>query len=293
MKEYKYQTLILNSSHIVEGSKNSVFKYSFDKSLEFKNAQIAINTINIYFSWFNISSALNNNKFTYKWFDAFGELNETFQIVIKDGYYNINDLNEYVQSILVSRGHYLQHVSSGNYVYHFEFISNKAYYSVELNCYAMMTSEAAGADYIRGSTDWAFPSEYTTVQVILNSTNLFSSLIGFENGVYPEVSDENNHVFESSKAPIIDPISSVIVLCSFATQGGFSNPDNAIYSFTPGNISFGAMIEKTPVIQNYINIRDGVYSSFTIEFVNQHYRRININDPETVIMVNLKILDKE
>jgi hypothetical protein len=288
-KDYKYYSVVLNSSNVVKGTKNSVLKYTFDSAMKFENAQIALNTINVYFSWFNISSTLNNNKFSYKWFDSNGELNQVFDVVIRDGYYSVNNLNEYLQSILVSRGHYIKQVSSGNYVYHIEFVTNPVYYSIELNTYAMISASAVGANYVKDSTDWAFPSVYTTVQVILHSTNLFSTLIGFENGTYPVSSDTQNHVFASTKSPIMEPISTVLMLCSFATQGGFSNPDNIIYSFTTGAATFGDMVEKVPSINNYVNIRDGVYSNFTLELVDQTFQRIDIKDPTILVMVNFKI----
>lgn len=285
-KKYKQYSVVLNSSHIVKGSKNSTLKYNFESAQKFENAQVCLNTINIYFSWFNISSNLNNNKFSYKWFDANGILNQVFDVVIKDGYYSVNDLNEYIQSILVSRGHYLQQASSGNYVYHIELTTNPVYYRIELNTYAMRTESP---DYVRGSTDWGFPSQYTTVQVIINSTNNFSNLIGLSPGVYPETTDINNHNFPSDLAPMMDPISTILVLCSFATQGGFSNPDNIIYSFTTGASGFGDMIEKSPVSENYVNIRDGIYSNFTIEIVDQTYNRIEIKDPSILLMINFRI----
>lgn len=289
-KKYKQYSVVLNNSHLVAGAKNSTLKYNFESAQKFENAKISLNTLNVYFSWFNISSNLNNNKFSYKWFDSNGLLNQVFDITIKDGYYSVNNLNEYVQSILVSRGHYLQQVSSGNYVYHIEFTSNAVYYTIELNTYAMRT---ASVDFVRGSTDWAFPTAYTTVQVIINSTNLFGKLIGFAAGTYPEITNNQNHVHISSFSPIMDPISSILMLCSFATQGGFSNPDNIIYSFTTGSSGFGDMIEKTPVSENYVNIRDGIYSNFTIDLVDQAYNKIDIRDPSILVMVNFRIEDKE
>lgn len=289
-KKYKQYSVVLNNSHLVAGAKNSTLRYNFESAQKFENAQISLNTLNVYFSWFNISSNLNNNKFSYKWFDSNGILNQVFDIEIRDGYYSVNNLNEYVQSILVSRGHYLQQVSSGNYVYHIEFTSNPVYYTIELNTYAMRT---ASVDFVRGSTDWAFPAAYTTVQVIINSTNQFGKLIGFASGVYPTISDNQNKVHVSSFSPIMDPISSILMLCSFATQGGFSNPDNIIYSFTTGSSGFGDMIEKTPVSENYVNIRDGIYSNFTIDLVDQAYNKIDIRDPSILVMVNFRIEVKE
>jgi hypothetical protein len=286
IQEYDYYSVILNSSNIVPGTKNSVFKYNFRQGIKFENASVSMANLNMFNSWFNISSALNNNKFSYKWFDSLGVLSEVYTVTYKDGNYNINDLNEFMQSILVSRGHYIKQVSSGNHIYHLEFVSNNNYYSAQLNTYAMRTESA---DYVRGSTNWAFPTIATTVQLIFLSTSMFNNLLGFTNGTYPQVSDTNNHTYLSDFTPDMNPVSSLMLTCSFCSQGGFSDPDNIIFSFTSGSAPFGAMLEKSPVVENYIKIRDGQYTNFTLEFLDQAYRRVDILDPATVITLNFKI----
>jgi hypothetical protein len=285
-KEYEYYSVILNSNHIVKGTKNSVFKYDFRQGIKFKNASMFMSSLNMFYSWFNITSALNNNKFSYKWFDTNGELNDVHTVTIDDGNYNINDLNEYLQSILVSRGHYIKQVSSGNHIYHLELTSNPNYYAIQLNCYAMRTESG---DYVRGSTEWAWPTVATTVQIIFSTSNLFNDLLGFLPWTYPAVSDTNNHTFLSEVTPDMNPVSSLMMTSSICTQGGFSDPDNIIFSFTSGTTGFGSMIEKAPVIKNFIKIRDGQYTNFTIEFLDQYYRRVDILDPSTVITVIFKV----
>ncbi len=284
--EYENYSLVLNSSHIVPNTGNSIFKYNFQSTVNFKDASVSLGSLQIYYSWFNISEKLNNNRFTYKWFDNAGVLNTVYEVKIQDGFYSVNDLNEYLQSILISRGHYLTQVSSGNHIYHLEFTTNAIYYAIQLNTYAM---RPASADYTRGSTDWAFPSEYTTVQMIFNSTSKFNELVGYNLGVYPETSDTLNHTFLSNITPNMNPVSNLLMSCSLANQGGFSDPSNLIYTFSSGQAEFGQMIDRQPNLSNHIRIADGQYSNFTVNFIDQNLQRVDIKDPNTVIILHFKI----
>lgn len=293
IKEYDIYTVILNKSHIVANTSNSVFQYKFNSSINFKDAGMSLSSLNIFNSWFNISSSLQNNQFSYKWFDAFGVLNQTYTITFPNGYYSVNDMNEFVQSQLVTRGHYIKHNTDGNYLYHLEFVSNSSYYAIQMNVYAMRTTDA---NYTKGTstnTDlypiWGWPAEYTSIQVIIPSTNKFYQLIGITAGTYPSASDENNHTYLSSITPTMDPVSSLMIQCSLINQGGFSDPSDILYSFTSGNVPFGGMIDKQISKDTYSAIRNGIYQSFTIKFVDQDYNRVDIRDPSIVIMLNFKI----
>lgn len=289
MKEWDYYTVILNKSNIVPGTSNSVMRYDFNSSIRFENASMSLTSLNIYNSWFNVSSKLENNQFSYKWFDSSGDLSQTFNITIPDGYYSVNDLNEVTQKFLYSRGHYLKEVATGNIAYHIEFLTNATYYAVQMNVYSMMTALVAGSNYVRGTSDWAFPAETTCIQITIPSSNKFNQLIGITPGVYPSVVDGQTHEYLSDTTPTMDPVSSLMVQCSIISQGGFSNPDNILFSFTSGSASFGDMIDKEPSRENYIKIRDGVYQYFTIEFVDQEFRKVDIRDNSIVLMLTFKV----
>lgn len=292
-KEYDIYTVILNKSHIVPNTGNSTLKYNFNSSIEFKDSSLSLSSINIFNSWFNISAALQNNQFSYKWFNNAGVLNQTYTITFPDGYYDVNDMNEYVQSQLVSRGHYLQHTVDSQYVYHIEFISNASYYAIQMNVYAMRTSDV---NYTRGVSSntnlypaWGWPSAYTSIQVILSSTNKFYQLIGIQPGTYPSVSDNLNHSYLSDITPTMDPVSSLMVQCSLVNQGGFSDPSDILYSFTAGGVAFGGMIDKQIARDTFCKIRDGVYQNLVLKITDQTYNRVDIRDPSIVIMLNFKI----
>ena len=65
------KTLILNSSNVVAGSDNTVFKYVFPNGgYNFKDDYIGVQEVSIYFSAFNITASYSNNSFSYIWVDG-------------------------------------------------------------------------------------------------------------------------------------------------------------------------------------------------------------------------------
>ena len=64
------KTIVLNSNNLVNNGLNNQFVYVFPNSINIKNSYIAVASVAIYYSWFNISSALGNNKFSYNWYST-------------------------------------------------------------------------------------------------------------------------------------------------------------------------------------------------------------------------------
>lgn len=139
-------TLILNSTNLDSGSPyNNVYKYVFSNgSATFRNAKISVNNIYLYYSWYSISASQRNNQFSYIWYSGSGPTATTVSITVPDGFYSISDLNSYLQSVMITNNHYLID-STGNFVYFIEFEENSTYYSIQLNCYALLTSAQATA----------------------------------------------------------------------------------------------------------------------------------------------------
>jgi hypothetical protein len=169
------ETIFFNNSHIVNKSNNRLV-FRFSSSTTFKNARVALKSVTMYYSWFNISAAYNNNRFQYTWFDNTGELNTTVTVTIPDGSYSIETLNEYFQ----------------------------------INCYPMPTSvqNASTYQYVKpvGAT-WAYPPVATTPQIIINSTNEFKTLLGFDAGSYPAILQQTKYDVLGQHVPQIDPVS--------------------------------------------------------------------------------------
>ena len=56
--------IVLNQNNLVPDGQNNKLVYKFPNSVLFKNNSIAVSSVSMYYSWFNISSIYNNNKFT-------------------------------------------------------------------------------------------------------------------------------------------------------------------------------------------------------------------------------------
>ena len=110
------RTIAINESHCQDTTVNNTYVYNFPNSVDFKNGEaIAVSSISMFYSWFNISAALNNNKITYTW--TSGTTQTTHDVVIPDGIYEISSINAYLQFVMIANGHYLQSASGANTYY--------------------------------------------------------------------------------------------------------------------------------------------------------------------------------
>lgn len=272
-------TIVINGSN-VDPNDNSKYTYRFSKTVQFDDKQqIAITGLNIYYSWFNISSALNNNTFTIDF--PFGNPT-TINFTVPDGSYTISQLNSYIQSIMVSNNLYLID-GSGNYVYYIEFLENPSLYAVQLNSYPIPTALPAG--YTDPGVPGGFPAVASTPQLTV-SANAFSNIIGFNPGTYPSVVQATTYSKTSDFTPQVSPVQSVLVSCNLV-RSPYSIPDNIIFGFAP-NVGFGSII--TPPINSLIwnGIQAGFYSEITLQFLDQNYNRLPINDTNLTVLMAIK-----
>ena len=92
--------IILTSRNIVSNTNNSVLVYKFPNSVQFNNHEIAVSSLQMYYSWQNINdTTLRNNVFTYTWEDA-ANVQTTYTITIPPGLYEIGDINFFAQYVI-------------------------------------------------------------------------------------------------------------------------------------------------------------------------------------------------
>jgi hypothetical protein len=278
------KTIVLNGTHVVSGTYNSQYKYDFNQGgVRFKNSEIAVASISIYYSWFSITSELGNNTFSYVWYDNAGS--DTYTITIPDGFYSVSDLNAYLQSEMVSNGTYLID-DVGDYVYYLEFVENSSKYAVQFNSYAIPTALP---------TDWSnpasitFPASASTPQIVIAS-NDFRDIIGFSAGTYPSSTQTTDYSYTSDYTPQVSPVQSIIMRCDLVINP-YSNPQDVIYSFAPTGTTFGSLISSVPNELIWCDIQDQYFNSFNIYFVDQTFNRIKIEDSNIVVL--LVIRDKK
>ena len=96
--------LFINSIDGIGKSKSHDFTVRFSPSLEFdknKDYYVAMNSITMSYSWYNVSTDYNNN--TLKYSQDSGKTWHT--ITLPNGNYSYNQLNSYIQSEIESNGH--------------------------------------------------------------------------------------------------------------------------------------------------------------------------------------------
>ena len=275
------KTIVINNTHVVDGTDNSQYKYNFSQGgVKFKDCEIAVASINIYYSWFSITSALGNNTFQYVWYDAGGA--DTYNITIPDGFYSVADLNAYLQSEMVSNGTYLLD-SVGDYVYYLEFTTNSSLYAVQFNSYPIPTALPSG--YSNPATI-TFPATATTPQIIIPSTD-FRDIIGFSAGTYPSATQTSNYSYTSDYTPQVSPTQSIIMRCDLV-QNPYSNPQDVIYSFAPTGTTFGSLISSVPNELIWCDIQDQYFQSFNIYFVDQNFTKVKMQDNNLVVLLVIR-----
>lgn len=295
------KTLILNSSNVIAGSNNSKFLYDFPNGgYTFKQDLIALQSISMYFSAFNITVAYNNNTFSYIWVDG-----TTNVVLIPDSFLQVADINAFLQSVMYANKHYLT-TSTGDIVYLLELVINQARYAVQLNSFLISVAIATANTWtIASGATWVLPTNSILPYLVVPSTNNFGALIGFPAGQYPAgiiagvppaqtqtPSYASSQSILSTTAPQITPYSSFLVYCSLVNNRAVI-PSSLIYSFTPTDTVFGAIQLYAPTAElGWNKVVDGQYNAFVIEFRDQLGNPVAFNDPNTLITLYTKNKDE-
>jgi len=294
------RTLILNSQNIVPNTNNSELVFAFPAgSITIKESQkVALATLQMYYSTFNITSANQNNTYQYVWVDG-----TIHSVVMPDGFYTINDINNFLQFTLIANGHYL--VATGNnFVYLFNWVANPTYYTIELQVYPIDTTIATANSWtLPSSPTWAIPTAQAISPMIYILPNNFTKVVGFKTGYYPQGSPTyleavitgtpptqtqtpafiTQQAYQSTTAPQITPLSSYVLTCNLINNN-YAVPNNLLYSFAPQG-AFGDQFTIQPNFPAYININPGQYQFITLKLLDQNLLPVAIQDPNFVIQL--------
>jgi len=189
------RTLIINSSNVVANTNNSVYQYNFPGgNVQFvKGQKLALGSIQMYYSTFNITAAQGNNQFSYIWVDG-----KEITITVTDGFYDISTLNNFLHFVMLQQGHYLLD-TAGNYYYFINMVVNTATYQIEINCFPMSLTTYPIATYTVGAhttsiittssptlpVSWSRPTASITPMFRVLANN-FRNIVGLAAGYYPQ-----------------------------------------------------------------------------------------------------------
>lgn len=272
------KTIVLSQKDIVSGTNNTTLVYKFPNSVDLTGCQVAVSSIQMYYSWDNINITYENNTFSYNWIVA--GVPTTFTLTIPNGLYELADLNNFLQYSFIANGHYLVN-SSGLNVYYAEFILNPTRYAVQINTFPVPTALPVGWTNPAGLV---FPA--ATFNPIITLPAKFNDIVGFTAGfaTAQNLGVGTNLSYLSTIAPQIQPNSNLLVALS-GIDNKYANPSSVIYSVSP-SVNLGELIVDRPANFNWNRLLAGTYNQLRLQFLGNTFQSINIRDPNmTIILV--------
>jgi hypothetical protein len=273
-------SLILNSSNIINNNNNTL-EYKFING-NFKvndNSSISLSSIVIPYSWFNVTTEYNNTKMLYRW--PTGGTFIDVPITLPDGFYTVNDLNDFLHLTMLNNNHYLIN-DVGENVYYIELSYNVTYYACQLVGFTVPTSLPTGWTAPAGFP--AFPTVATSPAFGLPFTGSVRDILGFQLILYGGTTSNYSRLSET--VPKGSTVNSIVVRCSLVNNA-IASPTDIIDSF-PINTTFGSNINYVPNFEKWIKIRPGNYSSFTITLYDQDLKILKVLDPNMLITLMIK-----
>lgn len=285
-----YQNLgniVINSTHADKFLKNS-FTYKFPVEQFYDDTyEIGISKANVYNCIYNISTEYNNNTFTIKWIDG---VEKTF--TIRDGYYSISDLNQYINECLISENWYTLSSPTASTT------TTYIYLNADLTGYKsfFVISPLPSQSTVSGSTiepptgaNWSFPNVDNQSPTITLSAGLGERL-GFTNSnlTITNLTNISQTIF-SDQVPEISVVNTYVICCSLINNSNFSNAPESFFSMSLGSTSFGNQV-STDYGGNilYYNIKNGRYNQFRIYILDQNLNQINLIDKEVLFQLTIR-----
>jgi hypothetical protein len=313
--------LVLNQSNLIQDGQNNKLVYRFPNSVNLTNKYIAVSSVSMYYSWFNITAAFGNNTFTYTWTSG-ANPPTVYTVIIPDGLYEITEINSYLQFQMVSNGTYWTDNTS-NY-YPVQLIINPTRYSIQLNTFLVPTStQAAAAGLFIGSTVLGAPTFPTQVcNPIVTFPAAFASIVGYSAGFTSNANNDNAYIppipsnksqnyvskvsnggnststflpigtlsYLSDLSPNVQPNNSILFSLS-NINNPYSQPSSIIYSIAP-SVLVGEIIQDRPPNFMWNKLIDGTYNQLQLSILGTNLQPLIINDPNMTILLSIRDRDE-
>jgi len=272
-------TLLLNSSNVI-GSNNNTYQYNFiSGSFHAKDCEMAVSSLAIPYSWFNVSSSYNNNTISITF--PYLATTTTLNITLPNGFYSVSDINNYIGLQCLNNGLYLIN-SSGSYVYYFQVYSNATYYTNTVVLSLVPSSLPTGytqppAGFWSAISGNGLPTSQSTPSFTLASTGSINKILGFATGTYAATTLAPQSI-NGTITPIGSTVNALVIRCNLLTNN-IAMPSDILDTVPITTTSFGSNLTYNPTFQKWISIRDGAYNSMTITFQDQSLNTVYANDP--------------
>ena len=279
--------LALNSTNVT-GPTNSVLQYTFvNGSFVAKNAEIALSSASIPYSWYNVSTHYNNQNFSLVF--PVGASTTTIPITLPAGYYDVTDIQEYIQQQCIANNLYLVD-NAGNYVYYVYMSYNVNYYKIQVLFSAVPTTLPSGwSKPTAGGGGWgtALPSTGRTPQLVLPATGSISTILGFVAGAsYPSALSTSSQSILSTLTPNGSTVNGIVCRCSIV-RNEIGSPTDILDAINI-SVPFGSAITYEPSFERWVKISDGTYSNITLTLCDQNFNTIYARDSNISITLLIR-----
>jgi hypothetical protein len=279
-------TLILNASNII-GTNNNIFQYRFINS-GFnipEGSEISISSIQIPYSFYNVSTFYNNRSFTIRWPVAAGFTD--YNVTLDEGFYTVEDIQNFIENFCITNNLYFID-ASGDYIYFIYLSYNVTAYKIQLICDPVPTVANTPAAVTLPAGFPTRPSTVNSTPIFMVTDTRFGSLLGFNIGTYPAAFQSSSFNRTSDYTPKGSTINSIVVRAN-VVENSVTMPSDILDSFgIPGGSTFGSNINYQPPFQKWVSIRPGNYSSMIITLQDQDFSDIKILDPNSIITMIIK-----
>lgn len=280
--------LVLNNNN-VKGSNKNLYTFNFQQG-GFNvppNSSICVSQITIPYSWFNISNTYYQNAtISYRWYST-SSIFVTYDFTFPDGFYSTSDLNYALQNYMISQNQYAIDNANGNYYFFINIYSNQTYYSNQLILNPVPTTII--------NTVYTYPVGFIvssanycpTIQFISSLTDI----LGFSDTIlygYQQIISTN---YLSSSTPNATPVNSLILLCD-KVNNIVNTPSTLIDTMTI-NSAFGSNIDYVPCYEKFVSLVEGTYATLSIQFCDQNYNPLIMNDSNVMISLLIKLGNEE
>lgn len=281
------------------------------QSMNLQDSEVALASLFCYYSWFNITAALNNNTLSYTlptgtgWGTTYPVFTDSSnQNVIGDGLYSITDLNNALAFTFQYNGHYFID-ANGNNVYPISLSVNQTGYNVTITLtqlyrtlptgWSVPTSALGPSPFTAtGSTVNNFsvntvarlniPNTGNVAGVFLPGLSSMSKILGISPGSYPSVSDPSTVLssqfqYKGNYPPQVSPVDSVNVCCNLVNASSLSAvAASLIYNFAPSSTS-GTLIQQIPAHFMWLPVTPGLYNQVSLSLQTSAFTPLQIIDP--------------
>ena len=288
-------TLVFNSSNVV-GTNNNTYQYNFIQgAVNIKDCEIAVGSLTIPYSWYNVTSYYNNQKFTIVFPYGVG-LNYTMNIVLPAGFYTVNDINQYVQLQCINQGLYLTY--SGQNVYYFNISANSTYYTVNVLLSLIPASGALPAGYLQPTSGYwsntagnGLPTTSTTPTFSIPATGGIGTIIGYPASYSLGPSTTQSLNGSSSLTPNGSTVNGLLMRCNLV-DNNIATPSD-ILDGVPINSTFGSNITYDPSFEKWVRMKDGTFNQMTITFNDQNLNTLFALDPNILLTLLIRKIKKD